>query len=190
MAEATWKPHEKHGRLTKQSDLPDSVYAFPKQRKEPLTDAQHVRNAVARFDQVIEVSDADRHRGICLGFDVPDNSFTAVQYVASRTPLQFPLTEAAIRKLLFTKYRGWSYEEEWRGWFRLDTRDQATGLFFYDFDDKIQLREVIVGPLCEIPKGRLEAVTGGYINPLHIIKARLAFETFRVVTSKLGFANS
>jgi len=60
MAEATWKPHEKHGELTTQSDLPDSVYAFPKQRKEPLTDAQHVRNAVARFDQVIDVSDADR----------------------------------------------------------------------------------------------------------------------------------
>ena len=60
MPEATWKPHEKHGRLTVQSDLPDSVYAFPKQRKEPLTDAQHVRNAVARFDQVIDVTDADR----------------------------------------------------------------------------------------------------------------------------------
>jgi hypothetical protein len=57
---ATWKPHEKHGLLTTQSDLPDSVYAFPKQRKEPLTDAKHVRNAVARFDQVIGVADADR----------------------------------------------------------------------------------------------------------------------------------
>lgn len=60
MTEATWKLHEKHGRLTAQSDLPDSVYAFPKHRKEPLTDAQHVRNAVARFDQVIDVTDADR----------------------------------------------------------------------------------------------------------------------------------
>ena len=58
--ETTWEPHEKHGRLTMQSDLPDTVFAFPKQRKEPLTDAQHVRNAVARFDQVIEVSDDDR----------------------------------------------------------------------------------------------------------------------------------
>jgi hypothetical protein len=48
MPEATWKPHAKHGRLTMQSDLPDSLYAFPKQRKEPLTDAPHVRNAVAR----------------------------------------------------------------------------------------------------------------------------------------------
>lgn len=57
---ATWKAHEKHGRLTEQSDLPDSVYAFPKQRKEPLTDARHVRNAAARFDQVTDVSAADR----------------------------------------------------------------------------------------------------------------------------------
>src|SRR6201987_4138277 len=57
---ATWKPHEKHGRLTAQSDLPDSVFAFPKERKEPLTDARHVRNAVARFDQVIGVSNEER----------------------------------------------------------------------------------------------------------------------------------
>lgn len=56
----TWKPHERHGRLTRQSDLPDGVFAFPRQRKEPLTDASHVRNAVARFDQVTGVSDADR----------------------------------------------------------------------------------------------------------------------------------
>ncbi|HEY3718955.1 MAG TPA: DUF6582 domain-containing protein [Roseiarcus sp.] len=58
--QATWMPHEEHGRLSARSDLPDSVYAFPNQRKEPLTDAQHVRNAVARFDQVTGVSDADR----------------------------------------------------------------------------------------------------------------------------------
>src|SRR3954447_5551978 len=58
--QTTWKPHDKHGQLTEKSDLPDTVFAFPKQRKEPLTDARHVRNAVARFDQVIDVSDADR----------------------------------------------------------------------------------------------------------------------------------
>lgn len=58
--EATWKPYEEHGRLTAKGELPDSVFAFPNQRKEPLTDAQHVRNAVVRFDQVIDVSDADR----------------------------------------------------------------------------------------------------------------------------------
>jgi hypothetical protein len=46
----------------KKNDLPDSSFAFPKERKEPLTDARHVRNAIARFDQVEGVSDADRDR--------------------------------------------------------------------------------------------------------------------------------
>jgi hypothetical protein len=57
---ATWKPHEKHGDLTERGDLPDSVFAYPKERKEPMTDASHVRNAIARFDQVTDVSDAER----------------------------------------------------------------------------------------------------------------------------------
>ena len=60
--EPTWKAHEVHGELTtqKQNDLPDTAFAFPKQRKEPLTDASHVRNAIARFDQVKDVADEDR----------------------------------------------------------------------------------------------------------------------------------
>jgi hypothetical protein len=40
--------------------LADKQYAFPKQRKEPIEDARHVRNAIARFDQVKDVSDAER----------------------------------------------------------------------------------------------------------------------------------
>ena len=59
---ATWEPRTEHGDLSThdRDKLPDSVYAFPKQRKEPLTDASHVKNALARFDQVEGVSDADR----------------------------------------------------------------------------------------------------------------------------------
>ncbi len=57
---ATWRLHEKHGELTERSDLPDSVFAFPKERKEPMTDARHVGNAIARFYQVIDVPDEDR----------------------------------------------------------------------------------------------------------------------------------
>ena len=45
-----------------QNKLPDSAFAFPKERKEPLTDARHVRNAIARFDQVEGVTDAERDR--------------------------------------------------------------------------------------------------------------------------------
>lgn len=61
-ARPTWKPHTEHGKLSAKDrkELPDSVFAFPKQRKEPLTDASHVQNALARFDQVQDVSDDDR----------------------------------------------------------------------------------------------------------------------------------
>ena len=41
-------------------ELKDSDYAFPKERKEPICDADHVRNAIARFDQVEGVSDDER----------------------------------------------------------------------------------------------------------------------------------
>jgi hypothetical protein len=62
MPRTTWKPHTKHGQLddSARDALPDSVFAFPDQRKEPLTDASHVQNALARFDQVKDVSDDDR----------------------------------------------------------------------------------------------------------------------------------
>ena len=59
---ATWKHHEDNKALDakERAELPASVYAFPDKRKEPLNDASHVRNAIARFDQVKDVSDAER----------------------------------------------------------------------------------------------------------------------------------
>lgn len=44
----------------KQKQAAGSEFAFPKERKEPLHDAAHVRNAIARFNQVEGVSDAER----------------------------------------------------------------------------------------------------------------------------------
>ena len=40
--------------------IPARQFAFPAQRKEPLENASHVRNAIARFDQVPGVSDEER----------------------------------------------------------------------------------------------------------------------------------
>lgn len=64
MAEATWSAPaaDCSGDLStaERDRLPDSVFAFPAQRKEPLCSESHVRNAVARFNQVEGVSDAER----------------------------------------------------------------------------------------------------------------------------------
>jgi len=40
--------------------IADEHFAFPKERKEPIHDAAHVRNAIARFKQVEGVTDAER----------------------------------------------------------------------------------------------------------------------------------
>jgi hypothetical protein len=56
-------PKQSDGLSTAAKDrLPDKDFAFPKERKEPLTDAKHVRNAIARFDQVEDVTDAERDK--------------------------------------------------------------------------------------------------------------------------------
>ena len=83
--QTTWKAHTEHGDLStrERDELPESVYAFPKQRKEPLTDASHVRNALARFDQVDGVSDEDRELAFAnikaaakhYGVDVQENDW-------------------------------------------------------------------------------------------------------------------
>ena len=46
----------------KRDKLPDKEFAFPKERKEPLTDASHVRNASARFNQVEGVSTEEKEQ--------------------------------------------------------------------------------------------------------------------------------
>ena len=54
-------PHQSEGLSTaEKDDLADKEFAFPEERKEPLTDARHVRNAIARFGQVEGVSDTER----------------------------------------------------------------------------------------------------------------------------------
>jgi len=54
-------PKQSQGLSTANKDkLPANVFAFPKEHKEPLIDAKHVRNAIARFDQVEGVTDAER----------------------------------------------------------------------------------------------------------------------------------
>jgi hypothetical protein len=88
MATTTWRPHETHGELETRDKnrLPDSVFAFPGKRKEPLTDARHVRNAIARFDQVDDVTDAER-----------DQAFANIKKAAKHYDVD--MTESSWREL-------------------------------------------------------------------------------------------
>ena len=61
---ATWKHQEDNKALDahERNELPASAFAFPAKRKEPLSNASHVRNAIARFDQVKDVTDQEREQ--------------------------------------------------------------------------------------------------------------------------------
>jgi len=62
--EPIWEPYGSgaHGQLSvaRKNALPDSAFAFPRARKEPMTDATHVKEAIVRFNQVTDVTDLER----------------------------------------------------------------------------------------------------------------------------------
>ena len=66
--------------------VPTDEFAFPKQRKEPLNDATHVRNAIARFDQVKDVTDEER-----------DEAWRRIKKAANK--FQVELNESSWREL-------------------------------------------------------------------------------------------
>lgn len=74
--------HKSHTLSTEdRKKMSDSTYAFPKERKEPLNDASHVRNAIARFDQVKGVSDSER-----------EQAFKRIKAAAKKTGVDMPET--------------------------------------------------------------------------------------------------
>jgi len=131
---------------------------------------------------------AEKHRGICLGFDVDTRVLHQVRYVSDRPSLEVPPTLETAQGLLWTKFRDWSYEREWRAWLQLDEREN--GLYFYRFEtqpDFMRLREVIVGPICDFGEAQVRHALNGHPGDVKLIKARLAFNSFQVVIKQNGF---
>ena len=127
---------------------------------------------------------ADRHRGIALGFDINSDMVQAVTYKKKRPPFR-SADESSIHTLLYTKHRDWRYEKEVRVYAPLEERDVATGLYFSEFNEHMVLREIITGPLCASTKQEIDAALRD--EDVAIIKGRLAFTSFNVVTNQRGF---
>lgn len=130
---------------------------------------------------------ASRHHGICLGFDFANRHAKKVSYTADRVMAQkgdtgdIFLDEDLMASLLFTKYEHWAYEEEVRAFVDLDYRTVEDGIYYYIFSEDLVLREVILGPLCALPIGRVRSLVSSFEEKIWVMKARLAFKFFRVV---------
>jgi len=138
---------------------------------------------------------ANKHKGVCLGFDVPDTGPDPLVGPVTYNPkrLQFALDhdkdlygidQEFIRTVLYTKSHEWAYEQEWRAMADLKERDTTTGFYYVDFGAQLQLREVILGARNEMPVGQMGKLVRRNSYPVQVLKARPAFQEFAMVRNK------
>lgn len=134
---------------------------------------------------------AERHTGICLSFDIPDELLAEVIYAESPMKISIDpktslpkLTEREINRLLRTKFSDWRYEDEIRLFVGLDHDTVESGCYFYSFSDNLVLREVVLGPRCEIPIEGVRKLVATFDHPVNVLKSRIAFSSFRVIKNR------
>lgn len=139
----------------------------------------------------------ERHKGICLGFEVQGDLLRSIAYKRSRIQLAQWKDENSVNPpaklkemFLCTKFIDWKYEDERRVVLPIKSLTKDGDLYFKPFDDTLKLVEVIAGHRCCVGwKPIIErAVNGLQSTPkLKLTKARLAFRKFEVVTQRWGF---
>lgn len=132
---------------------------------------------------------AEKHTGIALGFDIPDDSALPVNYTDELPPIDIdPVTGTPTRevrdRLLCTKSIDWKYEDEVRLIVKLDHGAIESGMYFRPFDDALRFREVILGPRCELPINGIRELVAGRNPPVTVVKSRIAFSRFEVIVNK------
>jgi hypothetical protein len=135
---------------------------------------------------------ADKHAGVCLGFDIPDELLLKVNYTDDRITVPFGpelpnkgLSEELLTKLLSTKATDWSYEREYRVLAPLSDKDETTGLYFKNFGPQLTLREIVIGHRCTWSDETASLLVGRVAASVRICKARPAFGRFEMVEQKL-----
>jgi hypothetical protein len=129
---------------------------------------------------------ADRHKGICLGFDVSQMGvkFGQVGYKPGKMPFPEKPTQEFMWATLCRKYHGWKYEQEWRVFIELKDPEYSAcakrDLYFVDFKNELALREVILGVECAEPLSRIQNALAGYSEPVEVSQIRLDPSAFRL----------
>jgi Protein of unknown function (DUF2971) len=132
---------------------------------------------------------SEHHRGICLGFDfaaeVHKVRYTRHRLQPNVRALQNEgqAAQKHMKEILTTKFLHWSYEQEYRVFPNLTERDD-NGLYFFEFETGLTLRQVIVGHRSTVSRKDVYDALGDLAKSVNCFKARLAFQTFEVVRQK------
>lgn len=127
---------------------------------------------------------ADRHKGICLGFEVPkihQNIFKEVRYVKKKLNLKNVSAEVILEKALYTKYSHWAYENEVRSLIQIHERDPVDGNYYMPFENNLVLRKVILGASCDIDPLTIKNLLLPFGTDVDVFKVRAAFTKFSMV---------
>ena len=125
---------------------------------------------------------SNNHKGLCLGFDVPDHLLEKVKYVPDRLDHNGELNEELVLKLLRTKFEHWEYEKEHR-WF-VELGKPEDDLYFTNFSDNLSLKQVIVGENSAVTRSQLSEVLQGIENDVQSFKARAGFQNYEMVENQ------
>jgi len=68
----------------------------------------------------------------------------------------------------------------------LDHTTRESGLYFYEFSKDFALKEVVLGPKCELPIAAVRKFVDTLSPGTTVIKARIAFSSFRVIKNKVA----
>lgn len=130
---------------------------------------------------------ADKHRGICLGFDLDDFYAYEVKYRDNRIDpdatnnVKYAGISSYVLDSLRTKYSHWQYEEEVRALFDFDECTMENGLYFFGFSDVLVLKEVIIGARCDVSFEELEKLLLNIHPDVKLRKSRLSWDSYSVV---------
>jgi len=129
---------------------------------------------------------ADKHNGVCLGFDISDGYLTPLKYVDARILHVFdkevPTNDQFIDQMLYHKATEWKYEREIRAIVLLDGPRRT--MYHIPFGVDLQLREVIIGSRNPMSPRDLEPFILAQETSVQIIKARPAFKKFEMVENR------
>ncbi|MBM0108595.1 DUF2971 domain-containing protein [Steroidobacter sp. S1-65] len=135
---------------------------------------------------------AEKHSGVALGFEVPDELATKVEYTNDKIQIPFGphlpkhgLSADLLTKVRRTKASDWAYEREYRVEAELTIQDRTTGLYYTEFGAKVDLREVIIGHRCSWSMAKTRELVGKVDRPVRICRARPAFGRFEMVEQRL-----
>jgi hypothetical protein len=130
---------------------------------------------------------ADKHRGLCLGFDIPDQHAKEVTYVRRRLKAEIENTNFSDKnsspgyKLITTKYKHWRYEDEVRLIIPLEHAQREGSNYFVSYCDGLVLREIVVGLRSRLTNQHLLATLSPEDAGVSIIRSRLASGSYNVL---------